>query len=346
MVTQKKIYKSYLFSYRIFAFFMLYGLLVVIGAYGFTMGFYSINRSWVVPMSISPSNDKILAMTQQAVTTQATLNTLLTNNSNLLKTRVELITRKSALAALDNQLTGAVASERSGNTTTGAALDSLATQKQSDIDATKTMLDQFTAQKAGIDHDLKMGLITQVEYNQQLTTLIQFKNSFTDSQVSKAMTDLTRQKLASASYNTVDMVSKQVELRSKIADYDLQISMGDDQIKNNEVQIATIRKAFDTVQNNPYFLATKANAPLTFAFVPYDNQNRADEGTVVYDCILSMVVCKPVGKISRVFHDDEEKAINPFYKTDLRGFLVQLDLTNSESKKSKTLFVGVKPLLF
>jgi hypothetical protein len=346
MVTQKKIYKSYLFSYRLFAFFMLYGLLLVIGSYGFTMGFYSINHGWVVPMSISPSNDKILAMTQQAVTTQSTLNTLLTTNSNLLKTRVELLNRKAALQALDSQLTGAVASERSGNTLTGVTLDSLSTQKTMDIAATKSMLDQFEQQKAGIDHDLKMGLITQVEYNQQLTTLIQFKNSFTDSQVSKAMTDLTRQKLASASYNTVDMVSKQVELRSKIADYDLQISMGDDQIKNNDVQIATIRKAFDTVRENPYYLATKANSPLTFAFVPYDNQNRIAEGSVVYDCLLSMIGCKEVGKISRVFHDDEEKAINPFYKTDLRGFLVQLDLSNSESKKSKTLFVGNKPLLF
>jgi hypothetical protein len=60
---------------------------------------------------------------------------------------------------------------------------------------------------------------------------------------------------------------------------------------------------------------------------------------------LKVILCREVGTIKQVF-TSEEHGSHPIFRTDLRGFLVQLDLDNQESAKSKTLFVNRKPLLF
>jgi hypothetical protein len=344
-MSKNPIYKPTLTLYRIFAAVMLYSLLIVIGSYGFTMGFYSVSKSWVAPMSISPSNDKILQMVQSLTTTTATLNTLTTNNTGLMKSRTELVQRRGILEQLSAQLAGALVSERSKNAASTVQLTDLLVQKQSDISHTSDMMAEYERMKAGIEHDLKMGLITQADAVQQETTLTQFKNSLTDSKVSQVMTELTRQKLTDGGLTSVDMIQKQVELRSQITQIDLQVANGDDQIRNNNAQITVIKKALELTKTNPYFQATNATRPLDFAFVPYDNQKAVEIGAKVYDCYLSMLVCREVGKVTATFQD-EERATNPFYKTDMRGFLAQLDLNDHESSKSKTLFVNGKPLLF
>jgi hypothetical protein len=42
----------------------------------------------------------------------------------------------------------------------------------------------------------------------------------------------------------------------------------------------------------------------------------------------------------------EEVAIHPIFKTTIRGFLIQMNLDHPDSAKSKTVFLGRKPLLF
>lgn len=340
-----KLYKIHLTAYRVFAFVAMYAILVIAAGYGFTMGFYSLNKAWIVPITISPSSDKILQMNQAITTSVATLNTLNTNNANLMKQRVELMQERQALLALSAQLSQALKRAQTNNGVSDSALADLIKQKQDDIAHTKQMLDQYNQMEANIEHDLKMGFITQQEAVQQQTTLAQFKNSFTDSKVSQVMTELTRQKLTNGSIDSVDVIQKQVALHAQIAQIDLQTSQGDEQLKNNNNQIAVIEKALNTSKTSPYYLAAAAATALDFAFVPYDNSGGVQPNSKVYDCYLSMVVCREVGTVKAVF-TDEEKATNPFYKTDIRGTMVQLNLVSRESVKSKTLFVNGKPLFF
>jgi hypothetical protein len=42
----------------------------------------------------------------------------------------------------------------------------------------------------------------------------------------------------------------------------------------------------------------------------------------------------------------EEQAIHPIFKTQIRGFMIQMTLDHAESAKSKTVFLGHKPVLF
>jgi hypothetical protein len=68
-------------------------------------------------------------------------------------------------------------------------------------------------------------------------------------------------------------------------------------------------------------------------------------GSAVYDCYFNMVVCRKVGDVKQIFTGEQE-AIHPIFKTQIRGFLIQMDLNGKESAKSRTVFLGRKPILF
>ena len=110
-------------------------------------------------------------------------------------------------------------------------------------------------------------------------------------------------------------------------------------------QIDRLKQALATAKQTPYYLSVSGGRLLYFAFVPYDNQRHISIGTAVYDCYLNMVLCRKVGTVKQVFAG-EEHAIHPIFRTDIRGFLIQMQLDNPESAKSKTVFLNRKPLLF
>jgi hypothetical protein len=52
-----------------------------------------------------------------------------------------------------------------------------------------------------------------------------------------------------------------------------------------------------------------------------------------------------VGIVKQVFAGEQE-ATHPIFKTQIRGFLIQMNLDHVESAKSRTVFLGRKPLVF
>lgn len=342
---RKFFYKSYVNVYRLTAMMALYGMFAAIAGYAALMGFYSVNKSWVAPLLISPSNDKILSLTAQMVASQQTLDSLNLSTKSLREARAEMAQRRGVLQNLNQQLETAAAQQKSANISSGQELSRLALQKHADLRSTQAMLSEIDQNESEVERNLKAGLITRSEALAQKTTLAQFRNAYTDAQVSEVvLKDSARQKM-STDLSVVDTMSKAVELRSELAQLDLNIKTGDDQIANNTVQVANIQKAIRRTQDNPYFVAAQSTTPVEMAFMPFDNQNAVSVDAPVYDCALSFVWCRKVGSVSRIF-SEEERATNPIVKTDIRGTFIQLDLADHEAVKSKTLFVGRKPLLF
>jgi hypothetical protein len=342
---RKLFYKSYVNLYRVSAVVALYGMFAAITGYAVLMGFYSVNKSWVAPVLISPSNDKILSLTAQMVASQQTLDSLNLSTKSMGEARSEMVQRRGVLEKLDQQLETAAAQQKSDNISSGQELNRLAVEKHADLRNTQAMLAEIDQSESEVERNLKAGLITRSEALAQKTTVAQFRNAYTDAQVSEVvLKDNVRQKL-STDLSVVDTMSKAVELRSELAQLDLNIRTGDDQIANNKVQIENIEKAIRRTQDNPYFVAAQSTKAVEMAFLPFDNQDAASVDAPVYDCTLSFVWCRKVGIVSRIF-SEEERATNPIFKTDIRGTFIQLDLTGHEAVKSKTLFVGRKPLLF
>jgi urease accessory protein UreF len=335
------LYKSYVSMYRVVAMVALYGMLLGIGAYASTMAFYALNSNWVAPITISPSNEKILSMTQQVVSSQQALDTLALQTKSLELGLREMTSRRVTLQQLATELGDALNTERAANTDMGQNLKTLAGRKQEDIVKTQELLGNIEKQRADIEHNLSVGLITKSEAMAQEQSLAEFQNTLTDNQIATVMLqDSVRQKLT-RDLSAVDSITKSVELQSEIQQLDVQIATTEAQVKNNAVEAEKIAHALKVAHDSPYLVASESTHPVDFAFVSYDNA--VNEGEVVLDCRLSFLMCHQVGTVARVF-GEEEQATHPIFRSPIRGYMVQLALNDPSAAKSKTLFVGNAPL--
>jgi hypothetical protein len=252
---------------------------------------------------------------------------------------------KAALLSLEPELRAAILREKQHNQATGPELLALDKQKQSDNLKTQSVITRVKEVEATIDRDLAAGLITKGDAATQRAALNQAQSSYTDSKIGEVLlTDSILEKTTTDT-KSLDVLDKQAELISEIAQLDIAIGVAQKQAYEENKQIDRLKQALTTAKQTPYFLTASGDSTVYFAFVPYDNRNNVSLGTPVYDCYLNMVVCDKVGTVKQIFAG-EEHAIHPIFRTDMRGFLIQLQLDHAESAKSKTIFLNRKPLLF
>jgi hypothetical protein len=344
-VLQPLIYKSVVTVYRVFAIVTLYVVLGGVLAYGFVMGFYALNTSWAAPVILSPVDDKSLDFTEKLVTSRQSLEELNVDKKRLDESIDEMNKHKAALLSLEPELQAAILREKKHNQATGPELLALDKQKQSDNLKTQSVITQVKEVEATIDRDLAAGLITKGDAATQRAALNQAQSSYTDSKIGEVLlTDSILEKTTTDT-KSLDVLDKQAELISEIAQLDIAIGVAQKQAYEENKQIDRLKQALTTAKQTPYYLTASGDSTVYFAFVPYDNRNNVSLGTAVYDCYLNMVVCEKVGTVKQVFAG-EEHAIHPIFRTDMRGFLIQLQLDHAESAKSKTIFLNRKPLLF
>ena len=344
-VIQPMLYKSVVTVYRIFAIITLYAVLGGVLAYGFVMGFYAVNSSWAAPVILSPADDKSLDFTEKLVTSKQTLEEVSVDKKKLEEGIEEMQRHRAALMALEPELRAAIVREKKHNQVTGPQLMELDKQKQADNLKTQKILAQVQQVEATIDKDLAAGLITKGDAATQRAALNQAENSYTDSKIGEILlTDSVLEKTTTDT-KTLNVLDKQAELISEIAQLDIAISVAQKQIHEETQQIDRLKQAIATAKQTPYYLSVSGETAVYFAFVPYDNQRSVFAGAPVYDCYLNMAVCTKVGTVKQIF-SGEEHAIHPIFRTDIRGFLIQMQLDRPESAKSKTVFLNHRPLLF
>jgi hypothetical protein len=338
-------YKLVISLYRIFAIIVLYLVLGGILTYAFVMGFYALSSSWAAPVIISAVDEKSLDFRQKLVTSQQTIEDLKVDSQKMQSSIAEMTQHRTALLALEPQLQNAIARERTHNSATGPQLAALDSQKQADNVKTQAVLAQLKQIESNINRDLATGLITKGDAAAQLSSLNQAANAYTDSKIAEVLlTDNVLQKTTTGT-SSLDVLQKQAELRSEAAQLDVAINVAQKELQEDSRQIDRLRQAITTAKESPYYLNAVGAQALYFAFVPYDNQANAVAGRPVYDCYLNMIACRKVGTVKQIFAG-EENAVHPIFKTNLRGFLIQMNLNHTDSAKSKTVFLGRKPLLF
>jgi hypothetical protein len=344
-VIQPMLYKSVVTIYRIFAIVTLYVVLVGVLAYGFVMGFYALNTSWAGPVILSPTDDKSLDFTEKLVTSRQTLEDLNIDKKRLEGGLEEMNRHRAALLALEPELQAAITREKKHNQATGPQLLELDKQKQADNLKTQAVMAQVKEVEAAIDKDLGAGLITKGDAAAQRAALNQAESSYTDSKISEVLLSDSVLEKTTTGTKSMDVLDKQAELISEIAQLDIAIGVAQKQIHEETQQIDRLKQALATAKQTPYYLIVSGDSTVYFAFVPYDNQSNVSAGTAVYDCYLNMVACKKVGTVKQIFAG-EQHATHPIFKTDIRGFLIQMQLDHRESAKSKTVFLNRKPLFF
>lgn len=338
-------YRFILAAYRIFAIVALYAVLAGVVAYGFIMGFYAVNSSWAAPVILSATDEKSLDFREKLITSQQTIEDLKVDAAKMEAGLKEMRAHRGALLALEPQIQRAIDAERRHNRADAPQLSALDRQKTVDNADTKKLLAQLEGMKANIEQDLAAGLITKADAASQLAALNQTATSYTDSRIAEVLLTDTELDKTPVGGTIIDALEKQAELRSEAAQLDVSMEVAEKELAEDNRQIARLHDAIVTAKLSPYYLNAMGQERVNFAFVPYDNQASAVPGAPVYDCYLNMILCRNVGSVSRRFAG-EEQATHPIFKTQIRGFLIQMDLKQAEAAKSKTVFLGRKPLLF
>jgi hypothetical protein len=337
--------KFVLTLYRLFAIVTLYAVLFGILAYGFIMAFYALNSSWAAPVILSSSDEKSLDFLQKLVLTQQQIADLKVDAVHQQSILDEMTKHRTQLEAIDPELQQAIVRERDHDRQTGPQLAELDTQKIADNQKTKAVLAQLQQLETSIDKDLAAGLITKSDASSQLAALNQSRDAYTDSRIAEVMlTDNVLDKTTTGT-KSLDVLEKQAELRSEIAQLDVTLAVAEQQLAADNRELTRLRSALAIAKQSPYYLNASGANRLYFAFVPYDNQQSAKVGAPIYDCYLNMVLCRKVGTVKQIFLGEQDTT-HPIFKTQVRGFTIQMDLSHPNSAKSKTVFLGGKPLLF
>jgi hypothetical protein len=189
------------------------------------------------------------------------------------------------------------------------------------------------------------GLITKGDAATQLAALNQAEDAYTDSKIADVLLSDSVLDKNTVGTKALDVLEKQAELRSEIAQLDITFSVAEKQLLEDNRQIDRLHDAINTAKQSPYYLNATGNKRLYFAFVPYDNQADAKVGAPIYDCYLNMVLCRKVGTVKQIFLG-EQVISHPIFKTQVRGLTILMDLSHPESAKSQTVFLGRKPLFF
>jgi hypothetical protein len=342
---QSAAHKLVLTLYRVFAIIVLYLVLIGILTYAFVMGFYALNRSWAAPVILSAADEKSLDFREKLVTSQQTIEDIKVDKNKMDSGLLEMNKHRAALLALERPLEEAIAREEKHNRDTGPQLAGLDAEKQADNARTQEMLAQLKQMEANVNKDLAAGLITKNDAVTQLSALNQAENAYTDGKIAEVLlTDSVLDKTAIGT-DSLDVLVKQAELRSEIAQLDVAINVAENEDQQDARQIQRLREAITTAKQSPYYLNATGHETLYFAFVPYTNQSSAQAGGPIYDCYLNMILCRRVGTVKQIFAGEEE-ATHPIFKTAIRGFLIQMELDRKDSAKSQTVFLGRKPLVF
>ena len=343
-VKQSLHYRMVIALYRVFAITVLYLVLAGILAYAWVMGFYAVNSSWAAPVILSAADEKSLDFRDKLVISQQTIEDLKVDTKKLDSGLAEMKKHRGALLELEPELQQAIVREQTHNLATGPELATLDQQKLADNQKTQKVLTQLKQVESNINKDLAAGLITQGDAATQLAALNQAQGAYTDNRIAELLlTDSVLDKTTTGT-SSLNVLVKQAELRSEVAQLDVAINVAEKQLQEETRQIDRLRQAIVTAKQSPYYLNASGQQRLYFAFVPYDNQASAIVGAAVYDCYLNMVACRKVGTVKQIFAG-EEQAVHPIFKTQIRGFLIQLNLDNAESAKSRTVFLGRKPVL-
>jgi hypothetical protein len=328
--------------YRAFGLIALYSVLAGVLAYISTMGFYSVSNTWGAPVVMTQSDKDSLELLSKIVTSKQSLETLSVDCERLKASIVEMRRHRAALQAIDAELDTAIVRERDSNRVNGEELSELNTRKRVNNTETAVVMEKTKLVEAKISEELAAGLITKTDAAMAMAALKQASNAATDGEIAEVLLRDNVLQKSNTDTKMLEILAKHAELKSQIESLSISIHSGEEQWRIECAEVARLHDAIAVAQQNPVYPALSGET--TVLFIPYDNEAAARVGAPVYDCLLGMIACRQVGTLQQIFQG-EQHATHPIFKSEMRGFLAQLDLTDPKAAKSKTLFLGRRPLL-
>lgn len=346
----QKLGKWIVSAYRLLGFAILTIIVVVLVGYIAQQAYFFVSNSWMVPMAVSASDERVVSLQAQVAEQQNQRDRIADELNQAERTiasqqqfqaefakaiKSDLEGRKVALGKIQ-ALANAAASTRSEIRAQSAAYAAASSRRMAEeyqaglIDRSSMLSGKF--QVAQISSSNLSLAERQAEYETRAAELAQNAKSL-DALLSTAGGDD-----AALSYEVLKI--KQEYEASKL---DLAKSVETrDTLRSS---LARQDKLIASLTGGALLRAVTDKA--TVAFVPYANLSNAKKGAGLYACRVGMIVCRHVGEVLEVL-PGEVQFKHPHKDKQLRGQMVEMKLDADEAGAAEddVLYVGHKPLLF
>jgi hypothetical protein len=350
--------------YKLIGFVVLTGIMLGITAYLGTSVFYLIDRAWVVPIVLSPSSEKVLQMNSHLIRQKYEAESL----------EIERMTFEAQLKNIDRSVETIelllTSYERALEVNLEARQIELAALRQlhqqySDAQPALAETSALMAEMAerNVEQELAAGLISEEGYLRGRSLVssnlassvgyaqrgVEFETQLAALERAVQALSATLDALRAGESNAAD-AALSMDVLNTMRDYNrqkLELAELEAQRPPLERSIAAIDESradyaeiMDTIRRSPYYQALHEQA--TVAFVPYENLHNVEAGTPIYGCSLQLVWCHEVGEVVAVL-DGEIQTRHPLFKTDMRGMMVQLELSEEKWAEEKALYAEGAP---
>jgi hypothetical protein len=337
--------KFFVNTYRGMGFAILTIIVVVLLGYIATSVFYFVSDSWIQPMVVSRTDERVLALEAQVAEQENLRDQIAADLAHADRyiavqqafqaqfvdaIRADLEGREAALERareLADRYEGARKRVKASNAAyASASRKKMAAEYEaglidrSDMLSGKYQLAQITTSNLGLAE-------RQAEYEARAEELE------SEARALQAMLDESGGDTA-LSYEV---------LRIK-QEYEMSRLETTKAIENREAlrsSLARQEAIIESLRQSPFLRAIDDDADV--AFVPYGNLDNVSVGTPVYGCALEMFWCEWVGRVKEVL-PGEVTFKHPHREKILRGQMIELDLGDRDAAEDEVLFVGDKPL--
>lgn len=343
--------KHFTSLYRFIAVTFLAIIFIIAISYAVLVAFFAINNTWGSPITLSPTQPRVMAFQPQVATLVLNLNKQKAELSNAILIKKNILEQLINIDTVAIKMEEAMVIEKRRAMSTSTALDSLITSKKENIKQSEQVLSELNLLNKQVDDELAAKLITSDQAAQRRISIQSSKNAFTELETGTTQLSVQSTQLKDFAYTLAGKNKSLVALAptKQIMEMDALKSQLKLQLITSEQNVEIVRKAMaadnrilQIAMTSPYYAALWAPTPVLF--IPYDNLDNVKKDAPIYDCWLQILFCSKVGTLGEVF-EAEEYAKHPLFKTDLKGRFASMILTDKTAANSQVLFIGSKPLL-
>ncbi len=331
--------------YRLLGFAILSGIVVILVGYIVTTTFYYLNTTWITPIAISPSDEKVVALQTQLAEQQNLRDRLAS----------EVVDADHAIAVQQEfqaEFAKAIESDLAGRRVALAKLQTLAGEAAGTRQAIRATNDDFaTESKSRMDKEYEANLIDRGQMLNGKFQLAQISTANLTLAERQADIEIRAADLAANSRSLAALIDHRrtplsydvLKIKQELETSKLAL---DKLVGDREAVVASVArqdKIIASLKSSSYLRAVTDHA--TVAFVPYANLHVMTHGDPLYGCRISMVACHKIGTVLEVL-SGEVTFKHPHRDKLMRGQMVELELTDPEAAEDDVLFVGDKPLWF
>jgi hypothetical protein len=334
-------------TYRLIGFGILSLIVFVLIGYIGTSVFYFVSESWIQPMVVSPTDEKVLQLKSE----------LAEQSSVRDKVAVDLNHTDRFIAAqqaFQAEFVNAVKADLAERKSSLGRVSALAKQyrgERSRIRSSNDAYAQMSKEEMSKEYDAR--LIKRDDLLNGAYQLGQIANSNLSLAERQAEFENRAAALSKESAALESILSKKQSAGTlsydvlKIKrDYDtsrLESERATEERKALQASLERHDAILNSIRQSPQLRAADQKADV--AFVPYSNFEGVKAGTPVYACAFEMVLCHEAGTVKAVL-PGEVTYKHPNREKMLRGQMIELALDDANAAEESVLFVGRKPFLF